>query len=143
MNSLFMKVNTTVILFSLLFSNFFRSLSYGESFTLYSFLFNHLDRSLVNHPNLHSSMRPISPLLWFSRDGSSWEYIVQGSSPHKCGQKSCCNALNAAVTAFLLDISAFLSSPYVPKVYPYHWRFLGQLSYLSTCLTDIHLIRVV
>ena len=25
---------------------------------------------------------------------------VQGSSPHKCGQKSCCNAFNAVVAAF-------------------------------------------
>ena len=110
--------------FSLLFFNFLRSPSYGESFTLYSFLFNHLDRPLVNHPNLHPSIRPISPLLWFPGNGSGWEYIVQGSSPHKCGQKNCYSVLDAAVTAFLLDISAFLSSPYVPEVHPYRWRFL-------------------
>ena len=124
MNSLFMKVDTTIILFSFLFSNFLRSFSYGESFTLYSFLFNYLDHPLVNHPNLHSSIRPISPFFLFSRDGSGLEYTVQGCSPHKYGQKSCCSALNAAVTAFLLDISAFLSSSYVPEVYPYRWRFL-------------------
>ena len=31
---------------------------------------------------------------------------VQGSSPHKCGQESCCNAFNAVVAAFSQDISA-------------------------------------
>ena len=67
---------------------------------------------------------------------------VQGFSPHKCGQKSCCNAFNAVVVVFLLDISVFLSSSYVPEVHPYRWKFLeGHLSRPSTCLTDIHLIR--
>ena len=27
-------------------------------------------------------------------------HTVQGSSPHKCGQESCCNAFNAVVAAF-------------------------------------------
>ena len=69
---------------------------------------------------------------------------VQGSSPHKSGQKSNCSALNAVVTAFLFDIYAFLSSSYTLKVHSYRWKFLeGRLSYLSTRLTNIHLIRVV
>ena len=35
---------------------------------------------------------------------------VQRSSPHKCGQESCCNAFNAVVAAaFSQDISASLS----------------------------------
>ena len=43
------------------------------------------------------------------------------------------------VAAFLFDISVFLSSLYVPEIYPYHWKFLeGHLSRPSTCLTDIH-----
>ena len=46
------------------------------------------------------------------------------------------------VTAFLLDISAFLSFLYVPEVHPYRWKFLeGHLSRLSTYLTDIQPIR--
>ena len=43
------------------------------------------------------------------------------------------------VAAFLLDISVFLSSSYMPEVHPYRWTFLeGHLSRPSTCLTDIH-----
>ena len=46
------------------------------------------------------------------------------------------------VAAFLLDISVFLSSSYVPEVHPYHWKLLeGHLSRLVTCLTDVHPIR--
>ena len=46
------------------------------------------------------------------------------------------------VAAFLLDISVFLSSSYMPEVHPYRWTFLeGHLSRPSTCLTDIHSIR--
>ena len=46
------------------------------------------------------------------------------------------------VAAFLLDISVFLSSSYVPEVYLYHWEFLeGHLSRLGTCLTDMRPIR--
>ena len=48
------------------------------------------------------------------------------------------------VTAFLLDISAVLSPLYILEVHPYRGKFLeGQLSYLSTRLTNIHIIRVV
>ena len=69
-------------------------------------------------------------------------YTVQGSSPHKCGQKSCCSAFNAVVAAFPLGISVFLSSPYVPEVYPYRWRLLeGHLSHSGTCLSGIRPIR--
>ena len=130
--------------FSLLFFYFFRSPIHGESFTLYNFLLDHLDRTLVSHLNFHSSTCPIRYLLWLSVNCSGWDYTVQGSSPHKCSQKSCCSALNVVITTFLLDISAFLSSSYTLEVHPYRWKFLkGRLSYLSTCLTDIHLIRVV
>ena len=50
-------------------------------------------------------------------NGGGWNYTVQGYSPHKCGQKSCCSAFNAVVAAFLLDISIFLSSSYMPEVH--------------------------
>ena len=70
------------------------------------------------------------------------DYTVQRSSAHKCGQKSCCSAFNAVVAAFPLDISVFLSSPYVPEVYPHRWRLLeGHLSHLGACLTDIRPVR--
>ena len=69
-------------------------------------------------------------------------YTVQGSSPHKCGQKSYYSAFNAMVAAFLLDIFAFLPYSHLPKVYPYHWKLLeGHLSRPGTCLTSIHPIR--
>ena len=140
LNSLFLKVDATVILLLLPFPIFFPSPSYGEYFTLYNFLFDHLDLPFVNHLNLHLSTCHIRPLLWFSVNGSGWECTVQKSFPHKCGQKSFYNALNAVIIAFLLDISTFLSFPYVSEVHPYRWKFLeGHLSYLSTCLTDIHL----
>ena len=138
MNSLFLKVDATIVLFIFSFFYFFRSLFHGESFTLYSFLLDHLNRTLVSHPNLHSSTCPIRHLPWLFVNGSGWNYIIQGSSPHKCGQKSCCNALNAVVTVFLLDISAFLSSSYTPKVHPYRWNYLeDHLGCPSTCWTDI------
>ena len=123
---------------------FLRSPSYKESFSLYNLLLDHLDRTLVSHSNFHSSTCPIRHLLWLSVSYSGWDYTVQGSSPHKSGQKSCCSVLNVVVTAFLLDIYAFLSLSYTFEVHPYHWKFLeGRLRYLSTCLTNIHLILVV
>ena len=128
--------------FSLLFSYFFRSLFHGESFRLYSFLLDHHDRILVNHPNLHSSTCPIKHLFWLSVNGSGWDYTVQGFSPHKYGQKSCCSALIVVVTAFLLDISTFLSSSYAPEVHLYRWNFLeDRLGCPSTCWTNIPSIR--
>ena len=46
------------------------------------------------------------------------------------------------VAAFPLDISVFLSSPYVLEVYPHHWRLLeGRLSHPSACSTDIRPVR--
>ena len=55
-----------------------------------------------------------------------------------CGQKGCCSAFNVVVAAFLLDISVFLFSSYVPEVHPYHCELLeGHLSRLVTCLTDV------
>ena len=120
--------------FSLLFPNFSWSSIHGESFTLYNFLLDHLDRTLVSYLNLHSSTCLIRHLLWLFVNGSGWDYTIQGSSPHKWGQKSSCNALNAVVTTFLLDISAFLSSSYAPEVHPYRWKLLkDHLGFPSTC----------
>ena len=44
---------------------------------------------------------PINHLLWLSVNSGGWNYTVQKSSPHKCGRKSCCNAFNAVVAAFV------------------------------------------
>ena len=143
--SLFLKdnaiVNATVTLSLFFFHYIFRFPSYGGSFTLYSFLLDHLDRTLVNYLNFHSSICPIKHLLWLFVNGGGWECTVQGSSSHKYGQKGCCSAFNAVITTFLLDIFVFLSSSYVPEVHFYRWKFLkGHLSCLATCLTNVHSI---
>ena len=114
------------------------------SFTLYSFLLDHLNRTLVNHLNLHSSTYPIRHLLWLSMNGDGCDCTVQGSSPHKCGQKSCCSAFNVVVAAFLLDISVSLSSSYAPEVHPYHWTFLeGHLSHPYHLRTRLKFIIII
>ena len=103
---------------------------------------DHLDCTLVNYLNLHSSICPIRYLFWLSVNDDGYDCTAQGSSPHKCGKKNCCSAFNVVVAAFLLDIFVFLFSSYAPKVHPYRWTFLeGHLSHPSTCLTDIHPIR--
>ena len=46
------------------------------------------------------------------------------------------------VAAFPLDISVFLSSPYVPEVYPHRWSLLeGYLSHSDACSIDIRQVR--
>ena len=71
--SLFLKANTTlnatVTLFLLSFTIFFDPPLMGGFFILYSFLSNHLDRTLVIHLNLHSSTCPIRHFLWLSVNG--------------------------------------------------------------------------
>ena len=68
---------------------------------------------------------PLLPLQLFDFLGVRviWN-TVQGSSPHKCGQESCCNAFNAVVAAFSQDISASLSLPCALVIYLYLWNFL-------------------
>ena len=73
---------------------------FGRSFTLYSFFLNYPDHTLVHHLSPHLNICPISHLLWLSVNGGGWNCIVQMSSPHKCGQKSCCSAFNVVVAAF-------------------------------------------
>ena len=60
---LLLGVNMTLDATVTLFLSFFPPFSYRESFTLYNFLFNHLDRPLVNHLNLHLSTCPIMHFL--------------------------------------------------------------------------------
>ena len=75
---LFLKDSTTfshtVTLFLPFPTIFFRPLSYGGFFTLYSFLSNHLNRTLVTHLNLHSSACPIRHFLWLSVHGRSLSF---------------------------------------------------------------------
>ena len=143
--SLFLKDSstfiTTVVLILFSPSQFPPPPPYGGSYTLYIF-FGYLHRTLVLHLNLYLSICLIKHLPWLFVNGGGWDYTVQRSSPHKCGQKSCCNAFNAVVAAFSLDISVFLSSPYVLKVYYHRWILLeGHQSHLDTRLIDIRPIR--
>ena len=71
-----------------------------RSFTLYSFFLNYHDRTLVHHLSPHLSICPISHILWLSVNGGGWNCTIQRFFLHKCGQKSCCSAFNAAVAAF-------------------------------------------
>ena len=112
LSSLFMKVGATIILPLSSPLIFLRSPFLRDYFSLYNLLLDHLDRTLVSHSSLYSSTCPIRYLPWFSVSCSGWNYTVQRYSPHKYGQKSCCSALNAVVTAFPLDIFAFLSPSY-------------------------------
>ena len=64
------------------------------------------------------------PQLFDFRGIKVIENTVQRSSPHKCGQESCCNAFNAVVAAFSQDISASLSLPCTLEVYLHLWNFL-------------------
>ena len=64
------------------------------------FFLHYPDRILVHYLSLHSSICPIIYLLWLSMNGGGWNRTVKRSSPHKCGQKSCCSAFNAVVAAF-------------------------------------------
>ena len=113
LNSVFVKTGATVILPLSLFSLNFSLISFfKDSFSLYNLILDHLDHTLVSHSSLYSSTCPIKYLPWLSVSYSGWNYTVQGSSSHKCGQKNCCSALNAVITAFSLDIFAFLSPSY-------------------------------
>ena len=113
LNSMFVKIGATVILPLSLFSLNFSSISFfRDSFSLYNLLLDHLRRTLVSYSSLYSSTCPIRYLPWLPVSCSGWNYTVHGSSSHKCSQKSCCSAFNAVVTAFPLDIYAFLSPLY-------------------------------
>ena len=81
------------------------------------------------------SICPISHLFWLSVNGGGWNCIVQRSSPHKYGQKSCCSVFNVVVVAFAsryfciliifacawsssLSLDLLWGSPKLPKYLP-------------------------
>ena len=84
--------------FSLIFNPHF--LGRLSHYIVNSFFLHYSDRTLVYHLSLHLSTCPISHLLWLSVNGGGWNCIGQRSSPHKCGQKSCCSAFNVVVATF-------------------------------------------
>ena len=71
-----------------------------EGLSHYIAFLDHLDPTLVDHLSPYLSAHPIRyPFQPFVSRGSQGS-IVQWSSPHKCGQKSSCNAFNAVVADF-------------------------------------------
>ena len=78
---------------------FFIPSSWQVSHIIQLFL-DHLDLTLIDHLNYYLSTCPIRYLLQLSVSCVSQDSTIQRSSPHKCGQKSSCNAFNAVVTAF-------------------------------------------
>ena len=60
-------------------------------------LLDHLDPTFIDRLSSYLSTCPIRHPLGLSASCGSQSSIVQRSSPHKCGQKSSCNAFNAMV----------------------------------------------
>ena len=98
-------------------------LSSGVSYIIYLPL-NDLGPPLVDRPSHHLSACPIRHPYRLSVSWGDQDSIVQGSSPHKCGQRISYRAFNVVVAAFSY---IFLNSPfvlYVHSAYPYQQNFL-------------------
>ena len=98
---------------------------------------DHLDPTLVDHLSPYLSTCPIRHPLWLSVSYGSQGNTVQGSSLHKCGQKSSCNVFNAVVAAFP---QIFLSSHHL-CTFMMHVPIIG-VSQKVTLVIKIH-TRVV
>ena len=112
--------------------------SYFLMFFFFSFVSSFLMKGLFHYIVLHcpiplSTCLSSSPVLEFPFPFLQlFDFLgikitfntVQGSSPHKCGQESSCDAFNTVITAFSQDISASLSLPYALVIYLYLWNFL-------------------
>ena len=61
---------------------------------------DHLDLTLVDHLSYYLSTCPIRYIFQLSVSCGGQDSTVHRSSPHKCGQKSSCNAFNVVVAAF-------------------------------------------
>ena len=74
-----------------------------------------LHPTLVDHLGCYLSICPIRHPIWSSVSCGCQGSTVQGSSPHKYGQKSSCNAFNAIVVVFSQIF--FLGFPYFLYVF--------------------------
>ena len=81
-------------------SRFFLILSLWQVSHIIQLFLDHLDLTLVDHLSYYLSTCPIRYILQLSVSCSGQGSTVQSSSPHKCGQKSSCNAFNAVVATF-------------------------------------------
>ena len=71
----------------------FFPLSCRCSLTLYSSFLDHPGPTLVGHPCLYLSARPISHSFWCSASCGDPDNTVQESCPHKWGQDANCGYL--------------------------------------------------
>ena len=142
----------------MLFLEISSSLCYNNSLPISLFQYFSIP-SYGGFPPLYSSLQAISivhlfiiqprtqvSVLLSSFSSFLWavavENTVQRSSPHSCGQESCCNAFNAVVAAFSQDIFVVLSLPYAPEVYLRCWNLLEDYpSQAKAYLTDIRQVR--
>ena len=87
--------------------------SWKVSYIIQSLL-NYLDPTLVDYLSPYSSICPIRHLIWLSISCGNQDNTVQGSSPHKCSQKSSCNVFNAvAATLSQIFPSSYSSSMFM------------------------------
>ena len=96
-------------------------------------ILGHLDPTLINHLSPYLSTRPIrhpfQPFVSYGSQGST----VQRSSPHKCSQKSSCNAFNAVVATFPQIFSSFLLSHMFMRHVP-----IAGASWRVTLIVGVH-----
>ena len=94
------KLITSIILMATVFSFSFLIPSPWKVSYIIQLPLDYLDPTLVDHLNPYLSVCPIRHPFWLSVSYGNQGSTVQGSSPHKCGQKSSCSAFNAMVAAF-------------------------------------------
>ena len=147
MNWLFLKVssslcyNNSLSIFLCFSFFFFRSPTYGGFFPLYS----PLQSISIVHLFIIQPCTQVSVIL-SSFSGFLWavvvENTVQRSSPHYCGQESCCSAFNAVVAVFSQDIYMFFSLLCALEVYLHCWNVLEDYpSQAKAHMTDIRQVR--
>ena len=95
---------------------------------------DHLDPTLVDYLSPYLRTCPIKHLLWLSVSCGSQGNTIQRSSPHKCGQKSSCSALNAMVAGFPQIFLGYLHS----RMFVRHVPIIG-VSWRVTLIVGIHI----
>ena len=108
------------------FSSSCRPPSCGGPFTLYSFFLDHPGPTLVSHPCLYLSTRPIYHSFWRSVSCGDPDNTVQGSYPHKWNQDVSYEYLMRR-WQLILELPLY----YTPMIVSLHWSFpLGRFGRL-------------
>ena len=99
---------------------------------------NDLGPPLVDRPSHYLSACPIGHPHKPSVNLGDQDSTVQGSSPHKCGQKVSCKTFKCGSSSFFLDISWLPFVLYIRSAYPYQQNFLEyHFGRQNTLLTSI------